>query len=114
MVFIKRDKDGEISGVSRDHEPGFDEEIQERSGELTAFLHSSQNSAELANSDLEFIRVIDDLVEVLIAKGLISFTDLPPSAQEKLLKRSELRSRWRESLDLLGDEGNYLIGPGAL
>jgi len=105
MVYIKRENDGEVTGVSTRPEPGFVEEADERSGELTAFLSSSRNSAELAQSDLEFVRVLDDLLEVLMAKGLLAFTDLPEEAQSKLLKRSALRARNREALNLLDDQG---------
>ena len=74
-----------------------------RSGELEAFLSSSRREAQLAASDLEFVRVIDDLLDVLIDKGVINFTDLPSEAQTKFLRRSELR-RQRDSLDLLEDD----------
>lgn len=105
MIYIKREEHGEITGVSKVPEPGFEESSDERGGELTAFLATTRNSAELLQSDLEVIRVIDDLLEVLISKGLLTFTDLPVEAQAKLLKRSELRQKWRESLDILGDDG---------
>lgn len=41
--------------------------------------------------DAELIRVLEDLVHVLIDKGVIALTDLPPSAQVKLLKRKGFR-----------------------
>jgi len=105
MVYIKRQEDGEITAVSSIPEPGFEEESDARGGELTAFLSSARNSAELAQSDLSFIRVLDDLLEVLMAKGVIAFTDLPQEAQSKLLERTSLRAKNRESLDLLDDQG---------
>lgn len=107
MVFIKREDDGEITGVSTVPEPGFREELDSKSGELAGFLASSKNNAELAQSDLDLIRVLDDLIEVLIGKGVFSFTDLPQEAQSKLLERSKLRAKWRNSLELL-DEESYL------
>jgi FMN phosphatase YigB (HAD superfamily) len=47
---------------------------------------------ELLRSDLEMIRVYEDLVDVLINKRIICLTDLPQPAQEKLLRRKHLRS----------------------
>ncbi len=41
--------------------------------------------------DAELIRVLEDLVHVLIDKGVIALTDLPPQAQAKLLKRKGFR-----------------------
>lgn len=44
-------------------------------------------------SDLELIRVLEDLIDVLIGKGVIVLTDLPEAAQSKLAERRKLRSR---------------------
>ena len=49
--------------------------------------------SELKASDLEMVRVIEDLVFVLIDKGVIMMTDLPREAQEKIHARSDLRVR---------------------
>ena len=47
----------------------------------------------LAETDTEVSRILEDLVELLIAKQVIRFTDLPQSAQEKLLSRRRARER---------------------
>ena len=44
------------------------------------------------------------MVELLIAKGVILFTELPESAQEKIMKRQHLRSKLGAALDLLADD----------
>jgi hypothetical protein len=46
----------------------------------------------LYESDLEIIRVLEDLIDVLIGKGVIVLTDLPEAAQAKLAERRNLRS----------------------
>jgi len=92
--------DREAEGTQKENPAN---EAVKRGGELEAFLSSSKNQAELAASDLEFVRVIDDLLDVLIAKGVINFTDLPQEAQEKFLRRDQLR-RSDRGLDLLGDD----------
>ncbi|WP_093447789.1 hypothetical protein [Thiomicrospira sp. ALE5] len=61
----------------------------------------------LQDSDLEMIRVLDDLIELMIDKGVIQFTELPEQAQRKLLKRTQLR-QGRRNLDLLEDEESPL------
>lgn len=57
----------------------------------------------LNNSDIELIRVLDDLIELLINKKVIKFTDLPNEAQQKLLMRQTLRKKTNH-LNLLDDE----------
>lgn len=47
---------------------------------------------ELQRTDLEMIRVYEDVVDVLISKRVICLTDLPLAAQEKLLRRKHMRS----------------------
>jgi hypothetical protein len=57
----------------------------------------------LASSDQALIRVLEDLIETLVAKNVIHFTDLPEAAQTKLLERRSLR-RSLNGLQLLQDE----------
>ena len=48
---------------------------------------------QLAESDLEFVRVLEDLIATLIEKRVILLTDLPVAAQRKLSTRFGLRDR---------------------
>lgn len=57
----------------------------------------------LAESDQALIRVVEDLIDTLIRKDLLHFTDLPEAAQAKLLERRTLR-RSVSALNLLRDE----------
>lgn len=47
---------------------------------------------QLADSDSGMIRVLEDLVALLIAKGVIAEGDLPRKVQEKLTERKALRA----------------------
>ena len=47
----------------------------------------------LAQSDTELARVTEDLITVLVKKGVILFTDLPEAVQTKLLDREALRNK---------------------
>jgi len=51
----------------------------------------TEEAAQWRASDLEFIRVIEDLTETLIAKGVIAEADLPAQAQAKIQSRRALR-----------------------
>jgi len=56
--------------------------------------------------DVDLVRVLEDVVDLLVARGIFRFTDLPDSAQQKLLFRKNLRSKWQPVPNPLGsDEG---------
>ncbi|HWA46259.1 MAG TPA: hypothetical protein VHA10_23785 [Hypericibacter adhaerens] len=47
---------------------------------------------EFDRSDLEMIRVYEDLIDILMAKRIVLLTDFPQAAQEKIVRRKKLRS----------------------
>ena len=58
----------------------------------------------LSSSDAGLARVTEDLIELLIARGVIRFTDLPLAAQNKLLEqamtaRPEVRKPLHDALE---------------
>lgn len=59
---------------------------------------------ELSNLDDGFIRVLEDLIDVLINKGVLRLTDLPPQALQKLELRKAARQRLRETHTLINDD----------
>lgn len=61
---------------------------------------------ELSDMDSGFIRVLEDLIDVLLANGTLRLTDLPPEALNKLNERKRVRARLRDSLDLIDNEDN--------
>lgn len=58
---------------------------------------------ELSELDADFIRVLEDLIDALLANGTLRVTDLPPEALAKLNRRKSARARLRDSLDLIDD-----------
>ena len=99
MPYVIRDSSGRISGVFEQAEVAVAEEIAADDPELKRFLVdqglSSPDSARqvLAESDLKMIRLVDDLIDLMIDKDVIKFTDLPPAAGEKYLQRQVARKR---------------------
>ncbi|HET6159249.1 MAG TPA: hypothetical protein VFE34_12965 [Dongiaceae bacterium] len=107
MPFVKRDAAGRIVALYR-----------ERSDEATEFLATSHpDIAEFADpeggraergtmlqSDLEMIRVYEDLIDVLISKRIVVLTDFPTAAQEKLVRRKRLRSSLSSLTEVLAPE----------
>ena len=59
--------------------------------------------------DADFVRVLEDLIDALIANGTLRMTDLPIQAQQKLTQRKQQRARLSEHLDLLDDEDGQVI-----
>lgn len=105
-MYIKRDGDGRIELVSRDKTSVCDEYLAADSPELLAFLtegESSRGRAYFQATDLAFVRVLEDVLELLMDKGVISFTELPEAAQEKVMERQSLRRRLN-GLHLVGSE----------
>ncbi|WP_228716778.1 tryptophan synthase subunit beta like protein [Billgrantia pellis] len=84
--------------------PECQEFVAANSPELMLFLSVSGESRSdaLLQSDLDFVRVLEDVITVLMDKGVISFTDLPEPAQQKLLDRQSLRQRMN-SVGLMSD-----------
>jgi len=100
MLYIERDADGAIAAIHRakgeQPEPGR-EPASLSDPEVISFLKSNEDELppdlQLLSSDATIARVLEDLVDVLIAKKLILITDLPPQAREKLLNRKRLRAQ---------------------
>ncbi len=109
-MYVKRDEQGRIEMVSRDATAECDERLAADSPELMAFLSpetKASQPAALQASDLDLIRVIEDLIELLTDQGVIRFTDLPDAAQQKLLSRKTLRANALR-LNLMDDEDGLL------
>jgi len=103
MIYVKRDSTGRVTAVSQEPMEGF-EPTNEISAAETSELLSSSADSHFQSSDLEFIRVLDDVIDLLISKNIILFTELPEVVQEKYTQRTQMRERRRESLNLLEDE----------
>jgi len=73
--------------------------------ELPEEPQNQQAEELLSQSDTAIARVLEDLIDVLITRGVIQFTDLPDAAQDKLLSRRQTRARLKDSLQLLPGDG---------
>mgnify|MGYP000207949686 FL=1 len=98
MPYVQRDSTGQVVAIFAQPGPGHDEFLPAGHPELAAL----SGAGEFAHLDADLIRVIEDVVDVLIDRGLLRLTDLPLDAQRKLLTRKGARARLREGLDLLG------------
>ncbi|MDO3386914.1 hypothetical protein QWI17_13795 [Gilvimarinus sp. SDUM040013] len=104
-MFVRRDFSGAICAISKTESVDCFEAVGSDSAELLAFLREFQPEVEqsLAESDLQMARVMEDVVNVLIDKSVICFTDLPEAAQSKLMHRKEMRGHF-QAISLLDDD----------
>ena len=112
MPYIKRDASGRIYSIAQQQDSQHSEFIAATSQELVAFL--TQQTAfdgtkeTLAESDKDIARVTEDLIQLLINKNLILFTDLPNAVQQKLLGREKLRSHLNQQNNSFLDDSESL------
>lgn len=103
MPYVRRNAEGEVVAVSIEPIEGF-EIINENDPALRTFENRGGfHQNRLRESDLDVVRVLDDLINLLVEKNTIRFTDLPPNAQRKLIERRTLRLSGTH-LGLLGED----------
>lgn len=93
MPYVKRNTENKIVQVSSSQDDAFVEYLDADAPELLEFVQqiSEYPRVKLTKSDTEVARIFEDLVDVLINKGIIHFTDLPQDAQKKLISRQKMR-----------------------
>lgn len=101
MPFVSRDTRGAIVTVSQVRRENCSEEIAADHPDLVRFLGDLQSDgmSRLQESDRGFVRVLEDVVDLLIDKELIRLAELPQDAQDKLLQRKQLRRQIRGEID---------------
>lgn len=95
MFYILRDNDGNLVQVESSPFEGMNGELPQDSVEAQAWMNNQQSILssleQLRSSDLEMVRVLEDLIQVLTSKGLLNITDFPQAAQLKLIQRAQAR-----------------------
>lgn len=117
MPFAKRNESGEIVALFAQASPEASEFVDVNLPEVRAFVGLSKSTPispeiieHLSSSDMHMVRVLEDLLEVLIANKVILFTDLPTAAQVKLLERRSARSKLTStSDDLIANDSDAIL-----
>ena len=94
MFYVQRNADGRLMRVEPQAYAEATETLPADHPDLQVWFASEVMAAslkQLQQSDLDMIRVLDDLIQVLTSKGVIRVTDLPTAAQAKLMDRSQAR-----------------------
>lgn len=114
MPYVIRDEDGQVVGVAEVPLDDEAEELPPDDPQVLALLARTSDTdlsedEAFVHSDLGFIRVLEDLVEVLLRKGVIALSDLPGAAQDKLMQRRALRHWLAGVAGLVEDDGGKVI-----
>ena len=108
MPYVMRDVAGRIKAFSVAEQPDW-EWVEDDAKEYAAFLESALALHDpFRESDILLARVLEDLISLLIDRGLIRFTDFPEVAQKRLLERQTMRKS-NLSLNLLDITNNPII-----
>ncbi len=119
MPFVLLDENNHIVAVYSENVEGA-VEVAPDDPALKEFIFRNHPEAakreDLVKSDLALARVMEDLIDVLIEKGVIMFTDFPEMAQKKLLERRGFRKEFSYVQNLFGNQegglGDHEVAPG--
>ncbi len=107
MPYVVRDENGSILSIMASPKDGA-ERLDASDGELQTFFESEDANEALKEvlvaSDMSFVRVLEDLIGVLLDKGVLMLTDLPEAAQLKIMQRRDIRRQIHKLSDLIGDQ----------
>lgn len=107
MVYVQRDDQGRLLRVEYAPFEGMGGVLAVESEELHNWLATKEEVKarldRLNTSDLEMVRVLEDVVIVLVDRGIIQYTDLPEAARMKLDERAIARADIEGLCGVLGD-----------
>ena len=111
MPYVQRDEEGKIIAVSVVETTSAREWVE---AGMILNADAARKDADpavvraLSESDRDLIRVVEDVVDLLIDRNLLRFTDLPAAAREKLMQRRALRKALNPLTLLGGVEGDVI------
>ena len=109
MPYVLRNKNGKIKSFHQGEPPAEAEPMgPDNYNEIVTYLIDKKLVGELQqvliSSDLEMIRVLEDVIDLLCRNRVITFTDLPEAAQKKLTQRKSVRAGIDGIENLVSDE----------
>lgn len=114
MLYARKDANGKLISISHVQDESHVEPVEPTNPEVKSFLGGEKYNAllhVLEESDVRLVRVLEDLLDVLIKKEVVLFTDLPPAAQNKLLERRSVRSYVSSAVPNLVAQDDDLMMP---
>lgn len=114
MPYVQRDSSGKVVALLNESPAEGAEFLLPTHPDVTLFLNTGaegsvdEDQLLLASLDSKMIRVLDDLIELLVEKQVIMFTDLPIEARQKILARKKTRGRLQNLSILVGEPDDTL------
>lgn len=114
MPYVKRDAEGRIMALYQDAVEDGLESVSVQDADVQAFISRFTDGGGPGShwlySDLQMVRVLEDLIDALIKRAVIGFDDLPPDARTKIIQRRRRRADlgYVQSLADDDDGGGYL------
>lgn len=115
MPYIQRNEKGEIVALTADSTGKDDQQTGLDNPEVLQFLAGNHQTAkgnhyfELLAQDLQQIRILEDLIDLLTSKGIIMFSELPAAAQQKILNKKSIRESFDHASDILVRDDTPLL-----
>ncbi len=113
MPYVVRNDEGQIIALHLRPSEATQEELRFDDSEVVEFIEENnknlQVQSDLLSSDIEFVRVLEDLITCLIDKGTIRLTDLPAAAQDKISLRKALRHRMGDLSEIVSESDDVLL-----
>jgi hypothetical protein len=95
MLYVERNQTGKIIAVRRDADrPGmeFKSSVDVEILEFLGYGEKDDSVYQILSAmDAGVVRVLEDLVDLLVRKNIIMFTEFPEEAQRKLSIRRQIR-----------------------
>jgi hypothetical protein len=108
MLIVERNAEGKITAIRLGEGRSDEEPASLLDPEVSDFLRIGGGNEAYAGmlclTDHSLVRVLEDLIDLMIAKNIILFTELPPQAQKKLNERKQLRMKLDGADSLLVDD----------
>jgi len=112
MPYVHRNEQGQVMRLLESPSIDGDEWLELEHGDVITFMQQSEQASELKKSlhtsDVEMARVLEDVVDLLMAKQVFTFTELPEVVQDKLNRRKTLRQEVNDLSDLITEEESIL------
>ena len=98
MPYIFKNDEGLIAGSASEK---LGEDWEFIAGDAKEYIDYLERSIEgyspFRESDIQLARVLEDLISILIDRGMVRFTDFPAEAQKRLNYRQTMREKNRLS-----------------
>jgi len=112
MFYVQRDAQGGLLRVEPGHFTEATDSLPTDHHQIQEWFANKKLEGdldELRHSDMDMVRVLEDLIRLLTLKGVINKTDLPAAAQAKLNNRHVTRAALGGLGQLINDEEAPLI-----